>query len=104
VPCVPPRLSFYLFFLFPSFNRSLPWSYLLPYHRLPPQITAAERLRGQRETVKKGKTENLRGVGALVRVCLFFSTKDQWASISGLSVNSGAQSEQAADWINMDDK
>lgn len=37
----------------PSVNTSLPYSYLLPYRRLLPQITAAERLKGQRETLKE---------------------------------------------------
>lgn len=40
------------FFFFPSFNRSLPWSYLLADHCPPPQITGTERLKGRMETVK----------------------------------------------------
>lgn len=33
----------------------------------------------------------------------FTSTKDQWASISGLSVDTGPQNEQPAGWINTDE-
>ncbi len=47
----------------------------------------------------------LKGGEALVGVSLSFSpTKDQWASISGLSVDTGPQNDQPAGWINMDEK
>lgn len=103
VPCVPPRLPLHPFFFFSSVNTSLPHSSLLLYHCLLPQIT--ESLKGQRETLKKRETENGKRGEALVGVSLSFPpTKGQWASISGLSVDTGQQNEQPTGWISMDEK
>lgn len=46
--------------------------------------------------VKEGRT--------LAGSLFLFATKDQWASISALSVDTGLRKERPAGWINTDEK
>lgn len=95
-------LSLHPFFFFPSFNTSVAHSYLLPYHRLLPQITVKKESEGSGE---KEEQKTLKGGQALAGVSLSLPpTKDQWASISGLSVDTAPRNEQPAGWINTDEK
>ncbi|CAM9167015.1 unnamed protein product [Lampetra planeri] len=60
-----------------------------------------ERLKGQEEMVKEEENSKCLKEG---RHLSSSSTKDQWASISGLSVDTRPQSEQPAGWIITDEK
>lgn len=54
---------------------------------------------------EKEEQKTLKGGQALAGVSLSLPpTKDQWASISGLSVDTGPRNEQPAGWINTDEK
>lgn len=96
-PRGPPRLCFHPFFFVPSFNRSLAWSYLLPYHCLPPQITAMKGPKGHREMVKKKERVGRKQRGCFLEGLLSF-TQQQPNGQPSQSVNTGPQREPA-DWM-----
>lgn len=100
VPCVPPHLSLHPFFFFPSFNTSLACSYLLPYHCLLPQITAAERLKGQRETVEKERKQKmLKGRGGISGGRSFFLSNKRPVGIHLRPICWHRATEWAASWL-----
>lgn len=96
-PRGPPRLCFHPFFFLPSFNRSLARSYLLPYHCLPPQITAMKGLKGHREMVKKKRGWGESRGEVFLRVFSLLPNNSPNGQPS-LSVNTGPQREPA-DWM-----
>lgn len=105
VPCVSPRLLSIPAFSSPSLIQACPAVTSSPItacrHKSQQQKDWKERMRRLKE---RQKQKIFTRGEALVRVPLFFSsTKDQWASISGLSVDTGPQNEQPAGWINTDE-
>lgn len=88
-------------FLLSSVYISLSYTSLLLHHCPLPQI--AESLKGQRGGIRKegkrktAKRKGEKGEKVLVGVSLSSTlTKDQWASTSGLPVNTGPRNEQPA--------
>lgn len=105
VPLFTPRYALCLSAILPSslFSAALQFPSPLP---LPAATNHSQPERKERHLKKKtrGAENGKRGKDISRALSFFLATKDQWASISGLSVDTGLEKEQPAGWINRDEK